>query len=203
MNKIKLAILSVAIVLSTGCSTVSVRNVDTHNDKEIAVKGLSSVDFKNVANYMIDSMLRSGRISKKDGGRYILVIGDITNDTMQRIDTDQFIRKIRVALAQTDKVSVTMAIGPDGAEDKMLMKQRQLRGHEEFNQKTVAGKGQMLAYDLSLTGKIYQSNVRVDRSKERIEYNFWLVLSDPLTGVAFWEDETVIVKEATGGSVSW
>lgn len=203
MNKIKLAILSAVVILSTGCSTVAVRNIDTHNDKEVAVKGLSSVDFNNVANKMVDSMLRSGAISKPGGGRYVLVIGDIINDTMQRIDTNQLVKKIRVALSQTGKVSVTMAVGANGAEDKMLMKQRQLRGHKEFDQRGVAAEGQMKAYDLSLTGKIYQSNVRVNRSEERIEYNFWLTLSDPMTGLAFWEDEAVVVKVATGDSVSW
>jgi uncharacterized protein (TIGR02722 family) len=203
MNTVKLAILSTAIILSTGCSTVATKNIDMNNDKEVAVKGLSSIDFKNVANKMVDSMIRSGAISKPGGGRYVMVIGDIVNDTMQRFDTDQLIKKIRVALTQTGKVSVTMALGASGAEDKMLMKQRQLRGHKEFDQRGVAAEGQMKVYDLSLSGKIRQSNIRISRSEERIEYYIWLTLSDPISGLSFWEGEEVIGKVASSDSVSW
>jgi uncharacterized protein (TIGR02722 family) len=203
MNIIKLTILSTAIILSTGCSTVATRNIDMNNDKEVAVKGLSSIDFKNIANKMVDSMIRSGAISKPGGGRYVMVISDIVNDTMQRFDTDQLIKKIRVALTQTGKVSVTMALGANGAEDKMLMQQRQLRGHKEFDQRGVAAEGQMKVYDLSLSGKIRQNNIRISRSEERIEYYVWLTLSDPISGLSFWEGEEVIAKVASSDSVSW
>jgi uncharacterized protein (TIGR02722 family) len=203
MNMIKLAMLSVVIVLSTGCSTVATKNIDMHNDKEVAVRGLNYKDFQKAANEAVDSMLRSGAISKPGGGRYVLAISDIINDTMQRIDTDQLIKKIRVALLQSGKVVVTTAVSARGAEDKMSMSARKLRGHGEFNQKTVAEKGQMIAPDLSLSGKIIQKNIRINRSEEQTEYYFQLSLTDINTGLALWEGETVLGKRGSGDSVSW
>jgi uncharacterized protein (TIGR02722 family) len=203
VNKIKLVMLSAAVILSTGCSTVATKNIDVHNDKEVAVRGLNYKDFQKAANEAVDSMLRSGAISKPGGGRYVLAISDIINDTMQRIDTDQLVKKIRVALLQSGKVVVTTAVSAKGAEDKMSMSARKLREHGEFNQKTVAGKGQMIAPDLSLSGKIIQKNIRINRSEELTEYYFQLSLTDINTGLALWEGETVLGKRGSGDSVSW
>jgi uncharacterized protein (TIGR02722 family) len=203
MNKIKLVILSVAVILTTGCSTVATKNIDVHNDKEVAVRGLNYRDFKKASNELVDSMLRSGAISKPGGGRWVLAISDIINDTMQRIDTDQLVKKIRIALLQSGKVVVTTAVSAKGAEDKMSMNARKLRGHGEFNQKTVAGKGQMIAPDMSLSGKIIQKNIRINRSEEQSEYYFQLSLTDINTGLALWEGESFVGKRGSGDSVSW
>jgi len=203
MNKIKLVILSVAVILTTGCSTVATKNIDIHNDKEVAVRGLNYKDFQKASNELVDSMLRSGAISKPGGGRWVLAISDIINDTMQRIDTDQLVKKIRIALLQSGKVVVTTAVSAKGAEDKMSMNARKLRGHGEFNQKTVAGKGQMIAPDMSLSGKIIQKNIRINRSEEQSEYYFQLSLTDINTGLALWEDESFVGKRGSGDSVSW
>ena len=203
MNKIKLVILSVAVILTTGCSTVATKNIDIHNDKEVAVRGLNYKDFQKASNELVDSMLRSGAISKPGGGRWVLAISDIINDTMQRIDTDQLVKKIRIALLQSGKVVVTTAVSAKGAEDKMSMNARKLRGHGEFNQKTVAGKGQMIAPDMSLSGKIIQKNIRINRSEEQSEYYFQLSLTDINTGLALWEGESFVGKRGSGDSVSW
>jgi uncharacterized protein (TIGR02722 family) len=203
MNKIKLVILSAAVILTTGCSTVATKNIDIHNDKEVAVRGLNYKDFQKASNELVDSMLRSGAISKPGGGRWVLAISDIINDTMQRIDTDQLVKKIRIALLQSGKVVVTTAVSAKGAEDKMSMNARKLRGHGEFNQKTVAGKGQMIAPDMSLSGKIIQKNIRINRSEEQSEYYFQLSLTDINTGLALWEGESFVGKRGSGDSVSW
>ena len=203
MNKIKLVILSAAVILTTGCSTVATKNIDIHNDKEVAVRGLNYKDFQKASNELVDSMLRSGAISKPGGGRWVLAISDIINDTMQRIDTDQLVKKIRIALLQSGKVVVTTAVSAKGAEDKMSMNARKLRGHGEFNQKTVAGKGQMIAPDMSLSGKIIQKNIRINRSEEQSEYYFQLSLTDINTGLALWEGESFVGKRGSGDSASW
>jgi uncharacterized protein (TIGR02722 family) len=205
MNGVKLAILSTAIILSTGCSTVTTRNIDAHNAKEVVVKGLSYKDFQRASNEAIDSMLRSKMISKPGGGRYVLVISDIINDTMQRIDIDQLIKGIRIDLLNSGKVVVTTAVSAKGksVEDKMSMDVRELRGHSEFNQKTAAGKNQLILPDLSLSGKIIQRNNRINRYEELITYYFQLSLTDLNTGLAHWEGQTVIQKAGSGDSVSW
>lgn len=205
MQSIKkyIVVASLGSLLLTGCATDTV-NVDMNNDKSQAVMGLDYRDFQGAAQEMVSSMIASGALNKPGGGRYVLVISRITNDTMQHIDTDQLIKKIRVGLLRSGKVVVTTAMSANGAEDKMSMQVRKsLRGNTEFNQRTVAGKGNMIAPDLSLSGKIIQRNVRVSGSTQRAEYYFQMSLTDINTGLAFWEDEQVIGKQGSNKSVAW
>ena len=186
----------------SGCSS-SVQNIDTANDRAGAVMGLDYRDFQNAAGQAVTSLLQSGAVSKRDGGRYVLAISRIVNDTMQRIDTDQLIKKIRVDLLQSGKVVVTTVVGIDGAEDRLAMQTRELRQSGEFNQNTVAKTGQMVAPELSLSGKIVQRNIRMDSSTQQVEYYFMLTLTDINTGLAVWEGETMIGKRGSNRSVSW
>lgn len=82
-------------------------------------------------------MLASGAVNNPNGGRSIMVVSRITNDTMQRIDTDQLTKKIRVSLLRSGKVVTTTAVGLNGVEDEMTMKARELRDSEEFDQSGV------------------------------------------------------------------
>jgi hypothetical protein len=174
-----------------------------HNDKGDQVMGLDYRDFNQAAAEAVQSMLMSGAVDKKNGERYVLAISRITNDTMQHIDTDQLVKKIRVELLRSGKVVVTTAVSANGAEDEMSIKARELRGNDEFNQATVQKKGTMIAPDLSLSGKILQRNIRMDDGKQQVEYYFMLTLTEIKTGLAWWEGETVIGKRGSGKSVSW
>ena len=123
---------------------------------------------------------------------------------MQRdMNGDQLIKKIRVELLKSGKVVVTTAVSANGAEDKMSKQARELRDDDEFNQRTVQKKGQMIAPDMSLSGKILQRNVRMDDGKQQVEYYFMLSLTEIKTGLAWWEGETIIGKRGSGKSVSW
>ena len=197
-----LIIGAVLLFMLSGCATTT-RNIDMNNDKGQAVMGLDYRDFQKAASEAIRSMLQSGALNKRGGGRYVLAISRIVNDTMQRIDTDQLIKKIRVELLASGKVVVTTAVSAGEPEDKMSMKARQLRKSDEFKQSTVAKKGQMIAPDLSLSGKIIQRNVRVSSGTQQVEYYFQLTLTDINTGLAFWEGESVIGKRGSNKSVSW
>ncbi len=196
-------ILAALGVLLGGCATKTT-NIDINNDKGEAVMGLDYRDFQAAAQDMVESLLASGAVTKKDGGRYVLAVSRVLNDTMQHIDTDQLVKKIRVGLLQSGKVIVTTAVGAEGAEDKMSMQTRkELRGNEEFKQESVATKGTMIAPDLSLSGKILQRNIRVDSSTQRVEYYFQMTLTEIKTGLAYWEDERIIGKQGSNKSVAW
>jgi uncharacterized protein (TIGR02722 family) len=197
-----LAMILSCILLLTGCA-VQTQTVDIKNDQGQAVMGLDYRDFENAANTMIDSMIASGAVNKPGGGRYVLTISRITNDTMQRIDTDQLIKKIRVALLKSGKVVTTTAVSISGPEDQMAMAARELRDSEEFNQSRVAAEGQLIAPDLSLSGKIIQRNNRINKQQQQVDYYFQLTLTDIMHGLALWEDEVPIVKRGSNKSVSW
>ena len=201
LTKITMSAL-LAAGLMTGCADKTER-IDMNNDKGAQVMGLDYRDFNEAAGKAVQSMLMSGAVDKKDGSRYVLAISRIKNDTMQHIDTDQLIKKIRVELLKSGKVVVTTAVSANGAEDKMSKQARELRNDDEFNQNTVQKKGTMIAPDLSLSGKILQRNVRMDDGKQQVEYYFMLSLTEIKTGLAWWEGETVIGKRGSGKSVSW
>ncbi len=196
--------LAAAGVLLGGCAPKT-ENIDINNDRDAeAVMGLDYRDFQAAAQEMVQSMISSGILNKPGGGKYVMAVSSVVNDTMQHIDTDQLVKKIRVALLRSGKVVVTTAVGLNGPEDAMAMQTRQaLRGNEEFNQKTVAGKGSMVAPDLSLSGKIIQRNISIDRDRQQVEYYFQMTLTDIKTGLAIWEDEKVIGKRGSNKSVAW
>jgi len=202
-NIVKLSLSTLLLAgLMTGCADKTER-IDMNNDKGAQVMGLDYRDFNEAASKAIQSMLMSGALDKKNGDRYVLAISRVTNDTMQHIDTDQLIKKIRVELLKSGKVVVTTAVGANGAEDKMSKQARELRNDDEFNQNTVQKKGTMVAPDMSLSGKILQRNVAMDDGKQQVEYYFMLSLTEIKTGLAWWEGETVIGKRGSGKSVAW
>lgn len=194
-------VLSASVLMLAGCATPT-RYVDPAADNGPVAMTMDYRDFEKAATEAVDDMLASGAVSNPNGGRYIMVVSRIKNDTMQRIDTDQLTKKIRVALLRSGKVVTTTAIGLSGAEDEMTMRARELRNSEEFDQSGVQKKGTLQAPDLSLSGKILQRNHKV-ADEQQVEYYFQLSLTDLATGLAFWEGETPIIKRGSNDSVSW
>ncbi|MFV0626945.1 MAG: penicillin-binding protein activator LpoB [Alphaproteobacteria bacterium] len=194
---LKIIALSTLLTACGGTKVVDVSDT-TQKANMDHVMDMEYRDFEKAANDAVADMLASGAVTNPNGGRYVLVVSRITNDTMQRIDTDELVKKIRAQLLRSGKVVVTNAVGLDGAEDPMVMKSRQLRKSKEFNQGTVAGKGNLIAPDLSLSGKLIQKNLKLDNTfgpKVRVEYYIQLSLTDINTGLALWENETPIIKE--------
>jgi len=193
--------LSAGVLMLAGCATQT-RYVDPAADDGPVAMTMDYRDFEKAATEAVEDMVASGAVSNPNGGRYIMVVSRITNDTMQRIDTDQLTKKIRVALLRSGKVVTTTAVGLSGAEDEMSMAARELRNSEEFDQSGVQKKGTLQAPDLSLSGKILQRNHTVGK-EQQVEYYIMLSLTDLATGLAFWEGETPIIKRGSNDSVSW
>src|SRR5690625_1483830 len=103
------AMAGVAALLLAACATPTTY-VDTRDDRGPATMTLDYRDFEMAAGEAVDSLLLSGAVDNPHGGRYILVVSRVTNDTMQRIDTDQLTRKIRVELLNSGRVVTTTAV---------------------------------------------------------------------------------------------
>jgi uncharacterized protein (TIGR02722 family) len=195
------------LLMVAGCATSTQTTlIDTRADRSAVGAGLDMRDFEHAAGEAVASMLASPAIVKPTGDRYVLAISRMTNDTMQRIDTDMLVKKIRIDLLNSGRFLVSTTIGFNGVEDPMALKMRELRGSHEFNQahvNKVAGAGQMIAPELSLSGKIIQLNQRLGDGSQRIDYAFQLTLSDIRTGLGIWEGETPISKLTSGKTVAW
>jgi len=194
-------VLCVSLLMLAGCATPT-RYIDPAADDGPVTMTMDYRDFEKAATEAVDDMLASGAVSKPNGERYIMVVSRVTNDTMQRIDTDQLTKKIRVGLLRSGKVVTTTAVGLDGAEDEMSARARELRDSEEFDQSGVQRKGTLQAPDLSLSGKILQRNHTAGK-EQQVEYYIQLSLTDLVTGLATWEVETPIIKRGSNDSVSW
>jgi len=214
-------------VLIAGCAQETAY-IDTMHDEGKPVMALDYRDFDQAASKMVQSMLGSGALKKKDDSRYVMTTGRIVNDTMQRIDTDQLMAKIEQELMNSGQVVMTSAVGgkdedvgtrydratgqivedktQQGAPDKMVYEVRDIRDSaqsDEFNKDTIAAKGQLIAPELSISGKILQRNIRYSNNVQQVEYYFQLKITDLTTGLRFWQEETLIGKRGSNKSVAW
>ena len=198
-------IITLAGLFLAGCAAETV-NIDVVNDEGKAVMELDYRDFAQAASEMIQSMISSGTLKKSGGGRYVMTTGRVTNDTMQRIDTDQLMAKIEEELLNSGQVVMTSAVGGGGAPDEMIYEMRDIRDSatgDEFKQETLAGKKTLIAPELSIAGKILQRNIRYDRGRQQVEYYFQLMITDLTTGLRFWQKESIIGKRGSNRSVAW
>jgi uncharacterized protein (TIGR02722 family) len=199
-------IITLAGLLIAGCSEPETVMIDTVNDEGKPVMGLDYRDFNQAASEMVQSMISSGALKKPGGGRYVMTTARVTNDTMQRIDTEQLTAKIEQELMNSGQVVMTAAVGGKGAPDEMIYEMRDIRDSatgDEFQQDTLAGKRTLIAPELSTSGKILQRNIRYDRNRQQVEYYFQLKVTDLTTGLVFWQNETIIGKRGSNRSVAW
>ncbi|NLW85146.1 MAG: penicillin-binding protein activator LpoB [Phycisphaerae bacterium] len=198
-------IAAVVSVVLCGCQQQT-RNIDMVNDTGKAVMALDYRDFDQAATAMVESLIQSGVLSKPGGGRYVVATGRIVNDTMQRIDTDQLMAKIEQEIMNSGQVVMTSAVGGRGATDIMIDEMRYIRdsaGAGEFAGETLPQAGQLIAPELSISGKIIQRNIRYDQNTEQVEYYFQLQLSEIARGLRYWQEETLIGKRGDRRAVSW
>jgi len=184
-----------------GCGEVRV--VDLNDNKEVAdmqnVMELEYRDWVTTAEDMTKSMLASGALARVKNP--VIGIGEIKNDTMQRFDTDILIKKIRTTLVNSGRAQVSTAFeNNDYAEDTSTYAVRAARSDDEYNQSTIAGKGTLVAPNMSLSGKMIQRNLKLQSGwfssvDTRVEYYLQITLTDIKTGLSVWEDERPIIKE--------
>ena len=201
----KLAILFVIPLFLLGCEEV--QKIDTTNDTGKQVMSLDYRDFDEAASQMIQSLISSGVLAKEDGSRYVVATSRVTNDTMQRIDTDQLTAKIEQDLMKSGQVVMTSAVGgKESNRDETVYELRETRDSstgEEFKQETLPQKGEIISPELSISGKIFQRNLRYDKDNQQIEYYFQLKITNIKTGLRFWQNEVLIGKRGSNKSVAW
>jgi PBP1b-binding outer membrane lipoprotein LpoB len=115
--------------------------------------------------------------------------------------------KVEQELTRSGMVVMTAAVsGTSSTRDSMVYDVRDIRDSDkgdEFNKDTLQAKGQLVAPELSISGKIIQRNVRYENDKQQVEYYFQLQLNNLTNGLVFWQNETVMGKRGSNKSVSW
>jgi uncharacterized protein (TIGR02722 family) len=190
-------------ILTAGCEQTSY--IDTMHDTGKPVMALDYRDFDQAASEMVQSMLGSGALKKADGSRYVMATGRIVNDTMQRIDTDQLMAKVEQELLNSGQVVMTSAVGSKIDQTTYDIR-RDIKDSDvgdEFDQNTLPGKGTLISPHLSVSGKIFQRNVRYDNNRQQVEYYFQLRVTEIASGLVIWQNETLIGKRGSNRSVAW
>jgi penicillin-binding protein activator len=207
IKKLLAFVLLASTVTLVGCSPPT-ENVDTINDSGKAVMELDYRDFDRAASEMVQSMIQSGTFKKEGGGRYVVAKGRIVNDTMQHIDTDQLMGKVEQEMTRSGLIVMTAAVGAGNtSKDSMVYSSRELTRDsdkaDEFNKDTVQAKGQLIAPELSISGKIIQRNIRYDNGKQQVEYYFQLQMNNLTNGLVFWQNEITMGKRGDSKKVPW
>ena len=183
------------------CGCAETRVIDLQNDKEVAtmqnVMELEYRDWTDTAETMTKSMLESGVFKQKT--KPVIAIGNIVNDTAQRFDTDILTKKIRTTILKSGSAQIATNFS---GEDTVSNTVRNVRGNDEYDQSTVAGKGNLVAPNMSLSGKMLQRNMKLNSgwfssNDTRVEYYLQMTLTDLKTGLSVWEDEQPIIKQGT------
>ncbi len=195
-NKIILPMLAAAIpLIGAGCGT-NAHYIQTGGSQSVVTVGQINIqDYIQAADAMTGELLASGALDRVATPPAVLAISRIVNNTGQQIDTDQLIKKIRIAVLNSGKALTTTTFGLGGkAEDPMA---QGLQQENEFkSDKTTR------TPDFTLSGKIIQLAVKAGDTSQST-YSFQLSLTDAKSGLAVWEGEKEITKQGTRSSVGF
>ncbi|HOK03980.1 MAG TPA: penicillin-binding protein activator LpoB [Victivallales bacterium] len=182
-------------IFASGCGTDPARIDASGTDTITTTDDVNVKDWQIAAEKCVNSLLTSGVLLRNDGRKSVIMVSTVKNSTNQHIDIQILTQKIRTAILRSGQALTTTAVSADGPEDKATKQVRDLQDDEMFNQNTVQKMGTVIAPDYSLAGEITQQSTRQGRMRESYFY-FHLTLTDLKTGLAVWEDEVEIAKQA-------
>ena len=201
MTKGSLTYFSLAMVISClwGCASKSAYVDPAGPNTAVNVGQINVQDFAVAADTFVQDILGrvgSGQLTSSEAGKpAIMAISRITNKTLNHIDIDQLVKKIRVELNRSGKILTTTTVAYGGAEDPLAKEV----------QKTLALSGQGVVNrlpDYTLSGAILAQEARKSRLTTQASYIFQLSLTDR-SGIAVWESEYIVTKQGRKSAVTW
>jgi uncharacterized protein (TIGR02722 family) len=195
----RLCLLALPLLLTACASTVVSTNPRASKDG-INTFGLTTVDFEFAAKKSLDDFMMSPWLAKKEG-RWLVQIGNVRNETTQEVDTKRLTQRMMSHMTRNGKFAFS-AVGGSMA-DSTVKDYRQLENSDLYDQDSGA-KGKALKPDLSMIGEIAQTtNISADRSKQQLEYEFRLRVTDLASGVIVFDSLVPIDKLGSNKNFSW
>jgi uncharacterized protein (TIGR02722 family) len=192
--------LLVLPLLLTACASTVVSTNPRASKDGINTFGLTTVDFEFAAKKSLDDFMMSPWLAKKEG-RWLVQIGNVRNDTTQEVDTKRLTQRMMSHMTRNGKFAFS-AVGGSMA-DSTVKDYRQLENSDLYDQDSGA-KGKALKPDLSMIGEIAQTtNISADRSKQQLEYEFRLRVTDLASGVIVFDSLVPIDKLGSNKNFSW
>lgn len=200
-KKLIISTLFIGTIFFAGCTHKPEYLPENSPKSSVVTMGIDRQDFEKAASDMAKSLLSSGALDKRGGGKNVVMMSDIINDTTQRFDVKFLTKKMRILILNSGKAIITSAVGTQ--RDDLAQDSRKLRDNEEFNKSTTIQKNTLYAPSLSLSGSILQRTSKANKDDQIVEYYFQLSLTDIKTGLVTWEDEVVIGKIGSNDTVTW
>ncbi|RXJ82267.1 penicillin-binding protein activator LpoB [Arcobacter sp. F2176] len=200
-KKLIISTLFIGTIFFAGCTHKPEYLPENSPKSSVVTMGIDRQDFEKAASDMAKSLLSSGALDKRGGGKNVVMMSDIINDTTQRFDVKFLTKKMRILILNSGKAIITSAVGTQ--RDDLAQDSRKLRDNEEFKKSTTIQKNTLYAPSLSLSGSILQRTAKANKDDQIVEYYFQLSLTDIKTGLVTWEDEVVIGKIGSNDTVTW
>jgi uncharacterized protein (TIGR02722 family) len=186
-------------VLLIAAACTPARRIDPNGTEVItSTSQIDIQDFNQAANTLVQSMAESGVFARSANKPAILGISRITNDTATQFDTDELIKKVRIALLQTGKVQVSTTEGLGGKpEDPMAKSTKDMRDFQSGQSNAMPR-----LTDFTLTAKILQNSVSAGDTKQS-SFIFQMSLTDTTSGNAVWEGEATVTKQGQKNAIGF
>ena len=198
---VKMILVACMPVLLVACASGKVSTTNPMaSKKEVNTFGLSTVDFDYAAKSALDEFMMSPWLAKKEG-RWLVQIGNVRNETVQEVDTKRLTQRMVSYMTKSGKFAFSSVGG--SLADSNVKEYRQLEKSDMYDQET-GGKGKVVKPDLSMIGEISQTtNISADRSKQQLEYEFRLRVTDLSSGIILFDSLVPIDKRGSNKNFAW
>ena len=194
----KLLIVLLALPLVFACGT-KVKRVDTNLVKDVS-GGWNDTDAQMVAQEMITDCLNSGWYTKfltRKGKEPVVIVGTVTNKTMEHINTGVFVEEMQRALINSGKVEFVAS-----KDERGEVRNERLEQDEFASEATRKAFGQEVGADFMLSG-VLQSVADQAGSKAVVFYQANLKLINIETNQIVWNGQKQIKKYVKRSKVSF
>lgn len=196
MKKVWLGLLVVPFLFA--CAT-KVQRMDANEVKDVSGRW-NDTDSQMVAQEMISDCLNSGWYAKtvaKLGKEPVVIVGTVTNDSMEHINTATFVEEMQRALINSGKVEFVASKNERGE-----IRQERLEQDEFASEETRKAFGREVGADFMLSG-VLNSIVDSQNKKAVVFYQVNMKLINIETNQIVWNGQKQIKKYVTRSKTSW
>lgn len=196
MKKLCMGLLVLPFLFACG---TKVERLDTHEIKDVSGRW-NDTDSQMVAQEMINDCLNSGWYNKATlglGKEPTVIVGTVTNDSMEHINTNAFVEEMQRALINSGKVAFVAS-----KDERGEVRQERLEQDEFASEETRKAFGREVGADYMLSGVL--NSIVDSQSKEAVVfYQVNMKLIDIETNQIVWNGQKQIKKYVKRSKVSW
>lgn len=196
MKKLCMGLLVLPFLFACG---TKVERLDTHEIKDVSGRW-NDTDSQMVAQEMINDCLNSGWYNKATlrlGKEPTVIVGTVTNDSMEHINTNAFVEEMQRALINSGKVAFVAS-----KDERGEVRQERLEQDEFASEETRKAFGREVGADYMLSGVL--NSIVDSQSKEAVVfYQVNMKLIDIETNQIVWNGQKQIKKYVKRSKLSW